>query len=91
MRSCRSTPAGSCTSSPRSASVPSARSVRTSALVVEQAGVDQRLEVAQAVGREGAVDLAVAVEDAALGVTKAAWLEAGSALVSSGGRTGGAE
>ena len=46
-------------------------------LVVEQAGLDQRLEVAQAVGREGAVDLAVAVEDPALGVTKAAGLEAG--------------
>ena len=46
-------------------------------LVVEQARVGQRLEVAQAVGRECAVDLAVAVEDAALGVAKAAWLEAG--------------
>ena len=60
-------------------------------LVVEQAGVLQRLEVAQAVGREGPVDLAVGVEDAALGVAKAPRLEAGGTLVSAGGRTGGAE
>ena len=46
-------------------------------LVVEQAGVGHGLEVAQAVGRERPEDLAAAIEDAALGVTKAAGLEAG--------------
>ena len=48
------------------------------ALVVEQAAGLERLEVAQAIGRERAVDLVARVEHPALGVTKRPGLEAGA-------------
>ena len=70
----------------------STSSVRDDALVVEQAGRRERLEVAQAVGRERAVDLVAGVEDAALGVAEGAGLEAGGlGLASAGGAHGGGE
>ena len=47
------------------------------ALAVEEAGRLQRLEVAQAVRREGAVDVVARVEDPALGVAEGAGLEPG--------------
>ena len=48
---------------------------RDHAPVVEQPGGLERLEVAQAVGRQRAIDLVAGVEDAALGVAERARLE----------------
>jgi len=57
-------------------------------LVVEQTGRPKRLEVAQAIGREGAIDVGAGVEDATLRVPEGTRLEAcgRSAGVSGGSR-----